>query len=353
MSNGARVDSLEALKFFKIALVKFGQSISVALDDADSEVARTLNWLENDAQSHWQQQIRKRHEAMEKAKEALRMKQLYKDASGRTPSAVDEMKAVQVARKRLDDATAKLAITKTSARKMAREQMIYKGQVQRAYSAAAHDVPGAAAFLNNILIKLEQYVGLAAPAGATSTAEGPGIAGMARAAEEMPGPGKGVSQFRKLRERTPDAILRDGATAAPHLVEIEWRSGIVPIAERDKIGRLPIERGEIDFGHRVILAADVWDHAGIYLHRTEDLPDSPTWYVGPEDEPVVERCISLPTEVLLRLRPDLAEILKLPAGFVVLLRPSGVVSLMDGGDGEHWSDEAVDDATPPAPEAKI
>jgi hypothetical protein len=322
MSNGARVDSLEALKFFKIALVKFGQSISVALDDADSEVSRTLNWLENEAQSYWQQQIRKRHEALEKAKEALRMKQLYKDASGRTPSAVDEMKAVQVARKRLDDATAKLAITKTSARKMAKEQMIYKGQVQRAYSAAAHDVPSAAAFLNNILIKLEQYVGLAAPASALSTAEGPGIAGMARAAESTPG--RGVSQHRNLRRQTPDAMLRDGATPTTHLDEVEWKSGIVPIAERDRIGRLPFERGPTDFEHRVILAADVWSHAGIYLHRTEDLPDSPTWYVGPEDaEPPVERCISLSTGSLLRLRPDLAEIVTLPPGFIVLLRHLG------------------------------
>src|SRR5215203_1713158 len=152
MSTGARVDSLESLKFFKIALVKFGQAVSVALDDADSDVARTLNWLEGEAQTYWQQQIRKRHEALEKAKEALRMKQLYKDASGRTQSAVDEMKAVQVARKRLDDATAKLAVTKTNARKMAREQMIYKGQVQRGYTAANHDVPSAAAFLNNLIL---------------------------------------------------------------------------------------------------------------------------------------------------------------------------------------------------------
>jgi hypothetical protein len=352
MSTGARVDSLEALKFFKIALVKFGQSISVALDDADSEVSRTLNWLENEAQNYWQQQIRKRHEVLEKAKEALRMKQLYKDASGRTPSAVDEMKAVQVARKRLDDATAKLAITKTNARKMAREQMIYKGQVQRAYSAAAHDVPSAAAFLNNILIKLEQYVGLSAPASTFSTAEGPGIAGMARGAEEAPKSGQGLSHYRKLRLQTPDAMVRDGATPA-HPDEVEWKSGIVPIAERDKVGHLQIERGEIDFEHRVILAADVWNHAGIYLHRTEDLPDSPTWYVGPEDGPVVEKCISLSTESLLRLRPDLAEILKLPAGFIVLLRPSGVVSLTDKDDGEHWSDEAAAEATPPAPGAKI
>src|SRR5687768_2916475 len=351
MSTGARVDSLEALKYFKIALVKFGQSISVALDDADSEVSRTLNWLEGEAQSYWQQQIRKRHDVLEKAKEALRMKQLYKDASGRTPSAVDEMKAVQVARKRLDDATAKLAITKTNARKMAREQMIYKGQVQRGYSAAAHDVPSAAAFLNNILIKLEQYVGLAAPSSVLSTGEGPGIAGMARGAE--PVPGRGVSQYRKLRLQTPEAMLRDAAPLT-HLDEIEWKSGIVPIAERDKVARFPFERGDVDYNRRVILAADVWNHAGLYLHRTEDLPDAPTWYVGPEEaEQPVEQCISMSTESLLRLRPDLAEIFALPAGFIVLLRPSGVVSLMDKDDREHWSDEAVDNATPPPPEAKI
>src|SRR3954470_18833827 len=78
----ARVHNLEALKRFKHALWKFQETINVALTDAESDMQRTSIWLETEQRTYWIAQHRKRHEAVEKAKQAVREKQLYKDATG-------------------------------------------------------------------------------------------------------------------------------------------------------------------------------------------------------------------------------------------------------------------------------
>ena len=70
MAIGVRVESLDALRSFKIALVKFAEAANVALGDADSELQRTLTWLETEQLSYWQGQHRKRAEMVTRAKEA-------------------------------------------------------------------------------------------------------------------------------------------------------------------------------------------------------------------------------------------------------------------------------------------
>src|SRR5580693_9319367 len=102
MGEHARVDNVEVLKHFRAELIKFQETAGSALGDAEGEMHKTLNWLENEQVSHWTTQIRKRTEDLNKAKEALRMKTAFKDATGHTASAVEEQKAVNIARRRLE-----------------------------------------------------------------------------------------------------------------------------------------------------------------------------------------------------------------------------------------------------------
>ncbi len=82
MSEVARVESVDALKELRVALIKFAETANGALGDSESEVQRMQMWLENDQTSHWQRQIRKLTEVVSRAKEALRMKKVFKDATG-------------------------------------------------------------------------------------------------------------------------------------------------------------------------------------------------------------------------------------------------------------------------------
>jgi hypothetical protein len=160
MSEGARIESIDTLKHFRIALVKFAESANVALQDAESDMQQTLNWLENEQLSHWQSQIRKRHDIVERCKEALRMKKLFKDASGRTPNAMEEEKALRAAQAKFEEAEQKLAATKKYSRVLQREIQSYKGAVQRFATSLSAEIPVAAATLDKLLVSLEQYVSL-------------------------------------------------------------------------------------------------------------------------------------------------------------------------------------------------
>lgn len=161
MGESANISSIDSLKAFRIALIKFQEAALVALAEGEGDLTGTLHWLETEQYPYWNGQIRKRHEAHERAKEALRMKQLFKDSSGRIPSAVEEQKAVQKARNALEEANEKLANVKKYGRVLVRELQTYKGSVQRFATTVVSDLPVAAAQLGQLVNTLEEYASLA------------------------------------------------------------------------------------------------------------------------------------------------------------------------------------------------
>jgi hypothetical protein len=198
MAEVARVHNLEALKRLKHALWKFQEIAMVSLTDAESDMQRTGIWLETEQKTYWTAQLRKRQEAVEKAKEKVREKQLYKDATGMRSSAVDEMKILQAAQRSLVEAEQKVVAIRKFIPKMQKETMIYRGGVQRFASTIHTDLPVAIDKLDRLLATLEAYVSLSAgspPDMATSTAElfgrgagGAPSGGMTRATGGEPAP---------------------------------------------------------------------------------------------------------------------------------------------------------------------
>jgi hypothetical protein len=168
MAQGARVESIDALKGLKTALWKFAEAADVALGDAEAELQRVLAWLEVEQTTYWQGQIRKRHEATEKAKEALRMKRLYKDSAGKPQSAAEEEKQLRLAQQRLEEAEQKNALVRRSIPKLQKEIQAYKGGVQQLATTVQMELPAAAGRLEGMIAKLEEYVGLAPPTAAAS-----------------------------------------------------------------------------------------------------------------------------------------------------------------------------------------
>ena len=165
MSNAAHVDSIDTLKTFRVALIKFAEEANASLATAEAEMQRTIGWLERDQMSFWQFQIRKRQEALGRAQEALRMKKLFPDASGRVPTPVEEEKAVRRCKVALEEAEQKLANTKRWARALQKAVMDYKGGVARFSTWVGAEIPNAIARLDRMVSKLEAYVALKVPGG--------------------------------------------------------------------------------------------------------------------------------------------------------------------------------------------
>jgi hypothetical protein len=186
MSTGARVESLDAIKHFRSRILKFAEIASNALGEAEGEMHRTLVWLETEARTYWQHQLRVRYEAVVKAKEAVRMKKLYKDATGSRQSAVDEERDLQKAQRALEVAEHKAAAVKRNAARLTKEIQLYRGGVQRLATTVQVDVPNAGNRLKTLLGALETYVALA-PETVGSTAEqtsAPDVAPMMQSVNE-------------------------------------------------------------------------------------------------------------------------------------------------------------------------
>jgi hypothetical protein len=166
----ARVEDLDAIKAFKRAIWKFAEAANVALGDAEGEMNRALMWLEGEQRAYWEGQVRKRADLVERAKEAVRMKKIFKDSTGRQQSAVDEEKKLKVAIKRFEEAEEKVAAVKKHTAKLRKEILMYKGHVQRFATAVQNDLPMASAQLDGLLDRLQQYVALDVPEAVRSTA---------------------------------------------------------------------------------------------------------------------------------------------------------------------------------------
>jgi hypothetical protein len=198
MAGGAaRVESVDALRRFKATLAKFAGEASVALADAESEMQRTQVWLESEQRQHWQTQIRKRAEAVSRAKEALRMKKLFKDSAGRTPSAVDEEKALRIAQRAYAEAEEKLANVRRSIPRLQKEYQMYKGGIQRFATSIESDIPVGIAKLDAMVGRLEEYLALSTSGGEVAA----GDRGPAEAPSEAPPAGTQPEGW----EQGPDA----------------------------------------------------------------------------------------------------------------------------------------------------
>ena len=166
----AKVEDLDAIKAFKRAIAKFAEAANVALGDAEGEMNRALMWLEGEQRAYWEGQVRKRADLVERAKEAVRMKKIFKDSTGRQQSAVDEEKKLKVAIKRFEEAEQKVAAVKKHTAKLRKEILMYKGHVQRFATCVQNDLPMASAQLDGLLDRLQKYVALDVPEAVRSTA---------------------------------------------------------------------------------------------------------------------------------------------------------------------------------------
>jgi hypothetical protein len=163
MAGEVNVEDFEVFRQFRAALVKFAQAAELALSGADSDIRATQTWLEVEQTTYWVGQRRRRAELVQQARDAVRQKKLYKDASGRTPSAVEEEKALAKAMAALEESERKIEAIKKWMPKLAKANDLYRGGVARLNVTLGAEVPKAVALLDRLAESLESYVQIEAP----------------------------------------------------------------------------------------------------------------------------------------------------------------------------------------------
>ncbi len=178
MATTARVQDIDSIRRFRAALVKFVESANVAMTDSEGEITRKMSWLEGEQDQFWTMQIRKWTEEVNRAKDAVRQKRIFKDSLGRQQSTVDEEKHLKKCKLILEEAEAKLANTRRFAKQLQREHLLYRGGVQRLGTVLSADLPNAIATLDRVVAQLERYVAAGpAMAGSEASSDSPAAVG--------------------------------------------------------------------------------------------------------------------------------------------------------------------------------
>lgn len=166
---GAHV-TLDALRDFRVAMIKFIETVAVSLSDADGDILRTANWLELEMVPYWTVQIRKRQELVARCEDAVRQKLLYKDSTGGRSSAIDEQKALKKAKALLLEAQEKHAASKQYLRKIQKHHLEYRGQVAKLNLSLTGTLAECVAKLQSLQNTVADYAMTEAPTEQGSTA---------------------------------------------------------------------------------------------------------------------------------------------------------------------------------------
>ncbi|HYE20743.1 MAG TPA: hypothetical protein VEA69_20015 [Tepidisphaeraceae bacterium] len=343
MSSWARVDNVDALQAFRQSLVRFAETTGTALADAEAEAQRVLVWLETEAQTYWGGQIRKRHEEVERCKDAVRQKKLFKSPTGSTQSAVEEEKLLKMAQRRLEEAEQKLKNVRRYGPKLQKELSNYKGGVQRLSTGVSSDVPLAVARLDKMIAAVRAYAGLTISSTGTIAESTEAAKAMARAAATLAS--LGTKDYSPLRKKTK-AVERAGAPAADLRLE-SWSDGLISDRERPLVAKIEAARTIPGPGALVVVEKDVWKSERVYMERGlpgEGAADDSGWFFGTtESEPDEDGKVAPPNRVgvtvahLTEARPDLVEVLALPRGYLAIVGSTGVDVVLDERGVDVWS----------------
>jgi hypothetical protein len=166
MSTQASVQSIDALKDFRVALALFAEDTLAALGAVDMEVRRTVMWVQHDRRTYWQEQIKRRREQVAMAKAEVFRRKLAKTPD-HTPAYTEQKELLRQAEARLRDAETRAALIRKWEPALQQAVLEYHGTTRRIKDLASGDIPRALVKLERMIDALEAYLRVAVPSGAS------------------------------------------------------------------------------------------------------------------------------------------------------------------------------------------
>jgi len=174
MSQSANVRSVQALGELKGALSCFQGEAQDALQAAEQEIRRTLDWLQ-ERLNHWRNEVSRRQEEVARAGAALTRCQAsgYTDRDGRyhAPNCSAYEQALRQAQARLREAEAELRNVQEWTRRVQQANGDYQRQAQRLTTMLNSDLPRGTALLGRKIAVLHSYAALQVPSAPISAAQ--------------------------------------------------------------------------------------------------------------------------------------------------------------------------------------
>jgi hypothetical protein len=163
MGQSARVKSIDALQAMSAALECFHDDAASALDDLEMEIRRALQWIGQDCRQYWKEELRRSRDAVTEAQKQLENARMFRHIAEEHSSFVEEKKALERAKRRLQIAETKVEAIPHWAVKIERAVNEYRGSRSQFASWLEADFPRAVAALSRMISDLEAYVRLGVP----------------------------------------------------------------------------------------------------------------------------------------------------------------------------------------------
>jgi chromosome segregation ATPase len=154
MSQSARVHSLDALKALHAALASYGPEAREALGAAEIEIRRVLEYLD-DQLKHWQRQVEKRREDVNRAAADLAHARALR--KGERSGYVEQEIALAKAKTRLREAEEKVIVVKRWLVHLPQAIHEYEGPSRRLAGMLDADLKQGLAVLADKIAVLEAY----------------------------------------------------------------------------------------------------------------------------------------------------------------------------------------------------
>jgi len=153
----AHVVSIEALAAWKDSLGLFADEGRDALVAVEMEIRRAVDWLEEKTRL-WHAEVRKSEDLVVQAKAELTRRKML-PIVGKHPDCTEQEKALRRAQARLEAAELKLETCRRWAPRLRKAIEEYQGMARPLAGWLEHDLPRAAAVLEQRIAALERYVG--------------------------------------------------------------------------------------------------------------------------------------------------------------------------------------------------
>ena len=155
-SGNANVQSLDALRDLRLALIAFGERTGTALGELRSKIDRTMAWLEQDRPLFWREQERRAYDGVASARvgyETCRMRTV----GGRHSECIEEKIALQRAKVRLERCQQKMEVVRRWNVEAGRQVDEYRGRSGPLQRFLEDELPNVLAMLSRMIAAIEAY----------------------------------------------------------------------------------------------------------------------------------------------------------------------------------------------------
>jgi len=152
----AHVNSIDALRNFRVCLLGFAETAGEAMVGLDLELRRGLQWILEDQPLFWKNEIRRLEDAVHEARQELNHCRSLALPGDVAPCS-EQKHALERAISRLRHAQEKAKITKHWGQRVDHESREWQGRANQFLNLVEGDLPKAIAMLDRLIASLEAY----------------------------------------------------------------------------------------------------------------------------------------------------------------------------------------------------